>query len=121
MGKKPVQNTTRDRSNILRKVRDFAVHSARVRGIEKNFVAVFSADYPERRQDMPSLVIDPLDRQVLAKGRGNDDLKDYSDDDLHSFNDQAAHWPADLLIHIAIYKASIPLRGFLSATYVHVA
>jgi hypothetical protein len=106
--------------SILRKVRDFAVHSERIKGIEKNFVAVFPADFPERRQDMPSLVIDPLDRKALAKG-GSDELRHFSDDELISFNTEAARWPADLLIHIAIFKASIPLRGFLSASYEHVA
>jgi len=107
--------------SILRKVRDFVVHSAQVKGIEKNFVAVFPDGYPERRQDMPSLVIDPLDRQALTEKRGNDEFRNFSDQDLDCFNTEARRWPADLLIHIAVYKASIPLSGFLATSRAHVA
>jgi hypothetical protein len=102
--------------SVLRKVRDFAVHSGHVRGIEKNFSVVFPGSDSERPQNMPSIVIDPIDRGVLAAARGKDELSKFSDDDLKCFNTQARHWPADLLVHIAIYRSSIPLRNFLATT-----
>jgi hypothetical protein len=64
---------------------------------------------------MPAIVIEPLDRIALASGRGKDELSQFDDNTLSVFNDHARKWPADLLVHIAVYRTSEPLAAFISA------
>ena len=94
--------------SILKKVRNCAVHSALVRGFDKEFSVTVLGDGPERREDIPSIFVDSLDRQALAR-----EIADVPDAHLEWFNRQAARWPAHLLIQEAIYQTSVPLRNFL--------
>jgi hypothetical protein len=93
---------------VLIKVRNFAVHSARVQGFGRNFSVTVLGDGPERREDIPSLFIDALDRQSLGR-----ELNDVSEESLHWFNRQIQHWPAQLIVQEAVFQASIPIRNFL--------
>lgn len=97
--------------SILKKVRNFAVHSVHIRGFGKDFSVTILGDGPERQEAIPSIFIEPLDRQVLGR-----EIKDVSEKDLDWFNRQVAMWPAHLLIQEAIYQTSIPLHNFLATT-----
>ncbi len=99
--------------SVLRKVRDFAVHSQVIVGEQKTFrvVSPRSADVVS---DLPSIVIEPLNRSVLKTSRGKDELNQFNDESLAVFNEQASNWPADLLVHIAVYRMSEYLAAFLS-------
>lgn len=99
---------------VLRKVRDFAIHSRIIAGEQKTFRVVSLQGVESVASDLPAIVIEPLDRQVLKVRRGKDELNQFSDDDLLVFNQQASAWPADLLVQIAIYRASEYLAAFLS-------
>lgn len=95
--------------SILNKVRDFAVHSVHVRGFGKDFPVTVLGDGAEHQEDIPSIFIEPLDRQLLGR-----EINNISDEDLNWFNRQIAMWPAHLLIQEAIYQTSIPLHNFLA-------
>lgn len=95
--------------SILKKVRNFAVHSVHVRGFGKDFPVTVLGDGPERQEDIPSIFVETLDRGVLGR-----EINDVSDEDLIWFNRQIAMWPAHLLIQEAIYQTSIPLHNFLA-------
>ncbi len=94
---------------VLRKVRDFAIHSAIIRGVPKTFT-VSTPGEKDPPSKMPSIVIEPLSRNTLEMRR---ELTSFDDATLTSFNDQSRHWPADLLVHIAIYRSSEPIACFL--------
>lgn len=95
--------------SVLRKVRDFAIHSAIIQGVPKTFTVSSSGGVgPVSR--MPSIVIEPLNRNIPEMRR---ELSYFDDSTLSTFNDQSTHWPADLLIHIAIYRSSESIAGFL--------
>ena len=100
---------------ILRKIRDFAVHSALVQGQPAHF-KVSSADDTGTTSDMPSIVIDQLDPKNTGMHR---ELLRFRDNEIAEFNLLARQWPADLLIHIAIYRASEPIAGFLKSAQRH--
>jgi len=100
---------------VLRKVRDFAIHSATIVGEPKTFKVVSSQLPAADASDMPAIVIEPLDRTALALGRGKDDLSEFDDNTLSVFNEHARRWPADLLVHIAVYRTSEPIALFLAA------
>jgi hypothetical protein len=99
---------------VLRKVRDFAIHSEVITGDPKTF-KVSSPESTATPTDMPAIVIESLDRSALAHTRGKDELSEFDDETLGVFNDHARHWPADLLVHIAVYRTSEYLAAFLSA------
>jgi hypothetical protein len=101
---------------VLRKVRDFAIHSDTIVGEPKTF-KVSSSQHPTADvSDMPAVVIEQLDRGALAFNRGKkDELSHFDDSTLSVFNDHARQWPADLLVHMAIYRTSQSLAGFLAA------
>ncbi len=96
---------------VLKKVRNFAVHSVHVRGFGKNFSVTVLGNGPERQEDISSIFIEPLNRQVVGR-----EIDDVSDEDLAWFNRQIAVWPAHLLVQEAIYQVSIPLHNFLATT-----
>jgi hypothetical protein len=99
---------------VLRKVRDFALHSDTIVGEPKTF-KVFSPQRPEDgSSDMPAIVIEPLDRKALASSRGKDELSQFDDNTLSIFNDHARKWPADMLVHIAVYRISENIAEFLA-------
>ena len=100
---------------VLRKVRDFAVHSALVQGQPANF-KISSPGDTDTASDMPSIVIDQLDPKCPGMSR---ELSKFRDDEIAEFNLLARQWPADLLIHIAIYRASEPIAGFLKSAQRH--
>lgn len=62
----------------------------------------------ERQEDIPSLFIEPLDREALGR-----EMHDVPDDALDWFNHQIKSWPAHLILQEAIYQSSIPIRNFL--------
>lgn len=100
---------------VLRKVRDLAIHSATIVGEQKTFKVV-SSQYPAvGPSDMPSIVIEPLERTALALGRGKDELSKFDENMLAVFNEYACKWPADMLVHIAVYRTSESLALFLAA------
>lgn len=94
---------------VLKKVRNFAVHSIHVRGFGKDFSVTVLGDGPERQEDILSIFIEPLNRQVLGR-----EINDVSDEDLAWFNRQIAFWPAHLLVQEAIYQTSIRFHNFLA-------
>lgn len=96
---------------VLIKVRNFAVHSARVQGFGRDFSVTVFGDGAERREDIPSIFIDSLDRQELGR-----ELKDIPEESLEWFNRQIQHWPAQLIVQEAVFQASIPIRNFLATT-----
>jgi hypothetical protein len=95
---------------ILRKVRDFAVHSVVLRGEPKTFKVLSSRG--GANSDLYGLVIEPLDRAKLSRG-SRDELSDFDDAALETFNEQASTWPADLLLQLAVFSASEYVASFL--------
>lgn len=93
---------------ILRKVRDFAVHSSQITGVAKDFVVTVLGQVAEHQAIIPSLYIDLLEKTRLGRY-----LSHLSDSDVDWFNRQTALWPAYLLVQEAVYQSSIPLRNFL--------
>ncbi len=93
---------------VLIKVRNFAVHSARLQGFGGDFSVTIFGDGRERREDIPSIFIDRLERQVLGR-----ELDDVPEESLDWFNRQIEHWPAQLIVQEAVYQASVPIRNFL--------
>lgn len=99
---------------VLRKVRDFAIHSGNIVGEARTFKVVSPGEPATVAADMPAIVIEGLDRATLKLARGKDELSEFDDETLHEFNKQASSWPADLLVHIAVYRTSEYLAAFLS-------
>ena len=95
--------------SVLRKVRDFAIHSDIIQGVPKTF-RISAPGEREPSSNMPSIVIEQLSRNTPEMRR---ELASFDDATLSSFNDQSRHWPADMLIHIAIYRSSEPIAAFL--------
>jgi hypothetical protein len=93
---------------ILKKIRNFTVHTEHVRGMGKDFPVVYLGDGPEVKEEVPSLFIETVDRKVLGR-----EINDISEEDLLWFNRQIAMWPAHLIIQEAVYQASVSLRNFL--------
>jgi hypothetical protein len=93
---------------VLRKVRDFAVHSSQVAGVAKDFVVTVLGQGDEHQASIPSLYIDSLDKTRLHR-----ELSYFSDVDIEWFNRQTALWPAYLLVQEAVFQTSVPLRNFL--------
>lgn len=100
---------------VLRKVRDFATHSANIVGEPKTFKVISSQNTESDSSDMPAIVFEPLDREKLATDRNKDELSNFEDSVLSDFNEQARRWPADLLIQIAVYRTSQPIAAFIAA------
>lgn len=100
---------------VLRKVRDFAIHSTAIVGEPKIFKVVSSQYSEAAESDMPAIIIEPLDRITFASGRGKAELSKFDNKTLSIFNDHARKWPADMLVHIAVYRASEHLAVFLAA------
>ncbi len=101
--------------SVLCKVRDFAIHSAVIRGIPKDFKIISTAELCDISSEiMTGIVIEQLDRAALRVERGKDEIGGISDDTLSLFNKQASQWPADLLIHIAIFRVSDVLCKFMA-------
>lgn len=100
--------------SVLRKVRDFAIHSALIVGEAKTFKVVSSQQSAVAASDMPAIIIEPLDRVALASSRGKDELSQIDENALSVFNEHARRWPADMLVHIAVYRTSQPLAMFLA-------
>ena len=96
---------------VLSKVRNFAVHSAHVRGFGKDFSATIVGDGPEREEDIPSIFIEPLNSQALGR-----EIKDIPDEALEWFNRQTKMWPSHLIVQKAIHESSVPIRNFLAAS-----
>lgn len=63
---------------------------------------------------MPAIVFEALNREKLATSRGGDELSNFDDSALSDFNELARQWPADLLIHIAVYRTSLLLASFIA-------
>jgi hypothetical protein len=90
---------------ILSKARNFAVHSSRLRGIEKDYYVTVLDGKGERVEAMRSLFFEELHKKKNFR-----DASSVSSDELQWFNRQAVTWPVDLLIRHGLYEAS---------TYVH--
>ena len=99
---------------ILRKVRDFAIHSSIVKGEPTTFKVVSLTDHDSLEQDIPAIVFETLDRGTLTGQRGKDELSNFSDEALSIFNEHARRWPSDLLVQIVIYRTSEYLASFLA-------
>lgn len=99
---------------VLRKVRDFAIHSENIVGEARTFKVISSGEPAAVAADMPAIVIENLDRTALKFARGKDELSEFDDETLREFNKLASSWPADLLVHIAVYRTSEYLANFLS-------
>jgi len=107
--------------SVLRKIRDFAIHSQVIVGEQKTF-RVVSSGGRDVVSDLPAVVIEPLNRSALKARRGKDELSQFTDEHLAVFNQHASNWPADLLVHIAVYRMSEYLAAFLSANrQIHVS
>lgn len=90
---------------ILSKARNFAVHSSRLKGIEKDYYVTVLDGKGERVEAMRSLFFEELHKKKNFR-----DASSVSSDELQWFNRQAVTWPVDLLIRHGLYEAS---------TYVH--
>ena len=82
-----------------------------IQGIPKTF-KVSSPHFEEPSLDLPSLIIEPLDR---ANPKIERELRNLTDEALEEFNRQSQGWPADLLLQIAVFRSSGPLASFLKA------
>lgn len=100
--------------SILKKIRNFTVHSRHVRGVDRAFSLIVLSEGAEHQESIPSIFIEPLNRQ--AHGR---EIASVSDEELTWFNRQTTIWPAHLLIQEAIYQTSILLRNFLVVSQSH--
>lgn len=96
---------------VMRKVRDFAIHSAVVRGTPKTF-RVRSPGADQNPGNLEAIVIEPLEIDSPAVRR---EITKIPEEAVLAFNEQAASWPADLLMQIAVFRASEPIAGFLKA------
>lgn len=95
--------------SVMRKVRDFAIHSAVIRGVPKKF-QVQSLGGDQSSSELHALVIEPLTLETPAVRR---EASHFSAESLATFNTQAASWPADLLLQIAVYRTSELIAAFL--------
>ncbi len=96
---------------ILSKIRNFAVHSARVSGIAREYHVTRIDGEGSRVVDVRSIFIDSLSKKTNIK-----DISSVSNDEVQWFNRQSETWPADLLIRKGIYRASTYVHNFC-ATY----
>jgi hypothetical protein len=94
---------------LLRKVRDFAIHSSVVTGVPRTFKVGLINERTHRVVDMNSIVIDPL----VRGGRVNH-MRAISDTALADFNDIAHKMPADMVLQVAVYRTSEYLAEFLA-------
>lgn len=92
---------------ILNKVRNFAVHSAHVRGFGKDFSVTILDGDSERQEDIPGIYIEQLRRQTLGRD------KEMSDEALDWFNRQINMWPSHLIVQEAVYQSSVLIHNFL--------
>jgi hypothetical protein len=95
---------------VLRKVRDFAIHSDVVTGAPRTFKVGLLDESCHRVVDMRSIVIDPL-----VRGGRTQEMSAISADALAEFNDLAGKVPADLLIQAAVHRVSEYLSEFVVA------
>ena len=95
--------------SVMRKVRDFAIHSTIIQGEAKTF-RVTSSEPSAPVSELSAVVIEPLSRAAPEMKR---EIQRFDDETLTFFNREAANWPADLLVHIAVYRSSEPIAQFL--------
>ena len=94
---------------LLRKVRDFAIHSETIKGSGKIFrVSGPNGDSPIT--EMPAIVIEPLSKLNPEMARN---LSHFSTETISAFNEIVKRWPADFVIQHAIHRASQPIAAFL--------
>ena len=94
--------------SVLRKVRDFAIHSSSVQGVPKTHTVLVAPTF--HCEETTRIFIEPLDRTDLELRR---ELSDFTDEALLAFNSLSMHSSACDLIGYAIFRASKPLAAFL--------
>ena len=94
---------------ILTKVRNFSVHSSCLSGNCQEFLVNRIDEQGERPERWRSLFFDQMDKKTNVKGISN-----VTEDELKWFNRQAKQWPANLVLHSAIYEGSKFVRAFIS-------
>jgi len=86
---------------ILSKVRNFAVHSSRLKGKAKTYYVTRLDENGENIETLRSIFFDELDRKKNFK-----DASKVSLEEIIWFNKQAKTWPVHLLMRHGLYEAS---------------
>ena len=94
---------------ILTRVRNFSVHSSRITGDFKKYFIERIEGKNSNVEEMRSLFIDQLDKKGNVKG-----ISKVTQEELDWFNRQSEKWPANLIIHSAIYESSKFIRAFVN-------
>ena len=94
---------------ILTRVRNFTVHSSRITGDFKNYFIERIEGTNSNIEEWRSLFIDHLDKKQNVKG-----ISGVTQEELDWFNRQSEKWPANLIIHSAIFEASKFIRAFIT-------
>lgn len=94
---------------ILTRVRNFTVHSSRITGDFKKYFIKRIEGNNSNIEEMRSLFIDHLDKKGNVKG-----ISKVTQEELDWFNRQSETWPANLIIHSAIYESSKFIRAFIN-------
>lgn len=92
---------------MLTRVRNFAVHSARISGKIKNYSITVLSDTGDRIEDVRSLFFDELNKKENFR-----DESKVVQEEIEWFNRQSSAWPANLLIREGLYKASTYIHFF---------
>jgi hypothetical protein len=94
---------------ILTRVRNFSVHSSRITGDFKKYFIERIEGNNSNIEERRSLFIDHLDKKGNVKG-----ISRVTHEELDWFNRQSEKWPANLIIHSAIYESSKFIRAFMT-------
>jgi hypothetical protein len=97
--KKEMDNNTLVK--LLSRVRNFAVHSARISGQIKKYAVSVTDSRGERVEIERSLFFDELKKSKNFKG-----VSGVTADEVRWFNKQSSTWPVNLLIRHGLYEAS---------------
>ena len=96
-------------TKILTRVRNFSVHSSRITGDFKKYLVERIEGNTSGLEEMRSLFIDHLDKETNVKR-----MSGVTREELDWFNRQSEKWPANLIIHSAIYEASKFVGAFIA-------
>lgn len=95
--------------NILKKTRNFAVHTAHMNGEIGKFNFVSIDINGEKRMSEDSIFINPIDQNSSYELN-----KIVTNEEIEWFNRQIKFWPAHLIIKEAVFLAYVEFKNFLS-------
>lgn len=97
---------------ILRRVKDFAVHTVSVTGDARNFNYVSARAGGQKKSSRSLMFIRPVSRKQAS----HELPRTVSTDELLWFNRQVELWPAHLLLQEGVFLVYVEFRNFLIAT-----